>query len=368
VWVAFILGILLQFFVWTGAPDIMAFLSPNTQVAGLAVAYLRARSWGIPAALIMMVGIGAARGHKEMEGPFVGSAAYGVVLGLLDLLFVFGLKAGVDGAGAAAAVAQWVGAAAIMYVLARRGEFNGADLRSLPGIAAVVPYAAMAPSLALNSMAALAPMVMATSITTGLGPDQLAAHTVLRQLSAFWLQAFLAFNATAHSLVASALGSAQRSMGMDKAAAGLERICQLAVAMSVPLALILFGARAGLPAIFTADAAVVADVSAVLPLLLLTMVSRSTAMLQSANKQLFCFCFGMCTYDHSFVLIDHVSALPLLFCSPWMPWARLWKVASWEPPTRGGSPCAHLHPACSPWGRYRRRQAGKAAWRWCGSV
>lgn len=272
-WVAFILGIGLQFVVWAEAPSIMAALSSNNQVGGLAVDYLRARSFGIPAALIMMVAIGAARGHNEMNAPFIGSLVYGVVLGVLDVVFVFGLGAGVEGAGAAAAAAQWVGAAAIIGVLARRGELDIKDLRPSPSAitSAFAPYLRMAPSLALNSLAALAPMLVATSLATGLGADGLAAHTVLRQLSAFWLQAFLAFNATAHAMVASALGSSLRSNGMDRAAAVLERICQLAVALSVPLAVVLYIVRAPLPGIFTADSAVTSEVSAVLPLLLFSM-------------------------------------------------------------------------------------------------
>lgn len=53
-----------------------AVMSSDVTVASLAVLYLRGRSWGIPAALVMMVGIGASRGVKDMNTPLMGSLAY----------------------------------------------------------------------------------------------------------------------------------------------------------------------------------------------------------------------------------------------------------------------------------------------------
>lgn len=267
-WVAVFLGVILQAAVWMMAPHLLNALSSDAEVATLASAYLRGRSWGIPAALVMMVGAGAARGHKDMAAPLIGSAAYGVALVIFDIAFVFGAGAGVDGAGAAAAVSQWIGAAALIGWLVRRQEFNLEDLRKLPDINAVKPYLQMGPSLAVNNVAALAPMLAATSLATSLGPDSLAAHTVLRQLSGFWLQGFLAFNATAHSMVASALGDVRRRAGMDRASGALERICQLAVALSLPTAFLLLILRTALPQIFTSESAVIEEVTLILPFLL----------------------------------------------------------------------------------------------------
>jgi putative MATE family efflux protein len=267
-WVAAFLGITLQAVVWMIAPHLLNALSSDAEVAALATAYLRGRSWGIPAALVMMVAIGAARGHKDMAAPLLGSAAYGVAVVVLDIAFVFGAGAGVDGAGAAASISQWIGAAALIWWLVREGEFNLNDLRNLPSADAARPYFHMGPSLAVNSIAALAPMLAATSLATSLGPDVLAAHTVLRQLSGFWLQGFLAFNATAHSLVASALGDVRRRTGMDRASEALERICQLAVASSIPSVFLLLTLRTVLPQLFTSESTVIEEVTLVLPFLL----------------------------------------------------------------------------------------------------
>jgi Na+-driven multidrug efflux pump len=223
----------------------------------------------------MMVSIGAARGHKDMVSPFLGSAAYGVSLAVLDLLFVFGLDWGVQGAGYAASISQWVGAITIMYALERKGQLSLGDLKELPRLKDAAPYISMAPSLALSSVAALAPLLASSSIATSLGPDQLAAHTVLRQISSFWQQMFMAFNATAHSMIASSLSMTNKRKGMDGAARIMERICHLGIATSIPLSILLYSISPSLPAVFTENKLVNADVLVVLPVLLALMVCFS---------------------------------------------------------------------------------------------
>jgi putative MATE family efflux protein len=270
-WVAFITGILLQAVVASLARPVIYSMSSDANVAALATDYLLARSWAIAPALIMMVAIGAARGHREMRAPLVGSLAYGVALAFFDPIFVFVLGQGVTGAGWGATFSQFIAAAAIIAVLVQRGEFDVKDMLNPPRLGGALPYFRMTPSLALNSVAALAPGLLATSLATTLGPQHLAAHTVLRQLTGFYLQAFLAFNVTAHSMIASNLGSSQRSIGMTRAAEVLERICQLAVVMSLPLGFALFATRGWLPWVFTSDSEVASEVANVLPYLLLYM-------------------------------------------------------------------------------------------------
>lgn len=265
--IALVTGILLQVAVMMASPHVMGFLSSDGTIAKLADEYLEARAWGIPGALVMMVGIGAARGHKDMTAPFLGSAAYGVSLAVFDTLLVLGLRTGVQGAGYSASISQWIGACTVMYMLYKSDRFSVGDLVDVPETSDLLPYVSMAPSLALGSAAALAPMLVSSSIVTNLGPDQLASHTILRQISTFWIQMFMAYNATAHSMVASLL-STRTMRGMSSAAESMERICQLALVTSVPLSITLYICRSFLPVIFTDNTIVNAGVESVLPMLL----------------------------------------------------------------------------------------------------
>ncbi|PSC72302.1 MATE family efflux transporter [Micractinium conductrix] len=268
-WIALLTGAALQALVWAKAPDVIAYLAGgDAGVADGALLYLRSRSFGLPAALAMMVAIGAARGIKDMRIPLLGSLSYLVALVAADSFLLYGPPAlGIEGAGLGASIAQWVGAATVCGLLARKQVFDLRDMAALPSAADVRPYAAMTGSLAVNNLSALLPTLVATSVATGLGVTHLGAHTILRQLMGFWLQLFIAFQATAHSLIASSISRAREG----RAAEVLARIAQLAVAASLPLAVALFAARGSLPGLFTDDSLVAAEVAEVLPLLLVIM-------------------------------------------------------------------------------------------------
>jgi putative MATE family efflux protein len=265
-WVAAIAGAPLGFALWAGAPHAVAALAGDPALAAQAVLYLRARAWGSPAALASMAAVGAARGHGF--SPVSGALAYLIALAALDAALIGGLGMGAEGAGWAGAASQYAGASALVWSLARRGALELGDLRRPPPLrAAAAPFLAVAPELALNSAAALAPTLAATAAATALGPTALAAHTVLRQISAFWGAALQAWSAAAIAMTATNLGAGRA--GAAPAAAALARAAQLAVALAAPAAAALYLARAALPRAFTSDAAVVAQVEAILPALLL---------------------------------------------------------------------------------------------------
>lgn len=94
-------------------------MASDVTVASFAVLYLRARSWGITPALIMMVGTGACRGQKDMHTPLMGSLAYLVALVGFDLFLIFGRGMGMAGAGYAAAISQWLAAAVMLGLMVR---------------------------------------------------------------------------------------------------------------------------------------------------------------------------------------------------------------------------------------------------------
>lgn len=122
------------------------------------------------------------------------------------------------------------------------------------------------------------------------------------------MQTFLGFNATAHSMVATALGNRRSKEGAEI----LVRICELAVALSLPLMTVLFITRSTLPGLFTSDMAVVTEVAHVLPFLLLCMV------------RFFLVC-GVAL--NNVVVLEHINSkfyeMALFLCSHWMLWAYL---------------------------------------------
>jgi Na+-driven multidrug efflux pump len=244
-------------------------ITSDPKVAMEATTYIQWRLLGFAPALVMMVGIGACRGLRDMNTPLLGSLAYLISLTILDAVLVPGLGFAVRGAGAAAALAQVVGATVIAGRLWARGAFFPRDLLQVPDLVkATAPFVDMATSISIANIAGLGPFLVATNLASGLGPVSLAAHSLLRQLSMLWVQIFMAFGASAHSLVAAFLGAGR----VPKAAAALGRIVHLAAASSIPLALTMYFARGSLPMLLAGDASVAAQVAGVLPYLLILMV------------------------------------------------------------------------------------------------
>ncbi len=268
---AVLVGVFLQLAIVELSPALMhAIASSDPTIATLSNTYVHSRAYAAVPALVMMVGCGASRGHRDMWTPLLGSVAYGVSLAVFDVCLVWQCHMGLEGAGYAAAISQWIGAATVLLSLRGNGTLRLEDFisaKAIPNASFVAPYVRMAGPLALSSTAALAPVLLSGSMATRLGPDQLAAHTVLRQISTFWIQLFMAFNATAHSLVASALGK-RTIQGVLEGARVVERTAYVAVAVSLPLAAGLYVLRAWLPLPFTDSSVVLNDVVEVLPLLL----------------------------------------------------------------------------------------------------
>ena len=71
--------------------------------------------------------------------PLLSSLLANVVNFTLDIVLMFGLGWGVAGAAAATAASQYVGIAAMLFLLARRGYFDPADLRHVPSLRDVAP-------------------------------------------------------------------------------------------------------------------------------------------------------------------------------------------------------------------------------------
>ena len=61
-------------------------------------------------------------------------------------------------------------------------------------------------SLSLRNVSSMVVILTATSMVTGLGAITMAAHEILRQVWIISIQAFMALDITAQSLVASYLG------------------------------------------------------------------------------------------------------------------------------------------------------------------
>ncbi|KAL3150527.1 hypothetical protein ABBQ32_000344 [Trebouxia sp. C0010 RCD-2024] len=243
------------------------------EVAEMAVTYLRCRSIAAPVSLAMFVATGSFRGFKDTKTPLIAAVASNFVNLGLDCFLMFVLGWGVAGAGLATSVSQYASFGVMYYLMLKKGILRQQDMATVPGLAQVLPILQSGLSLSLRNVSSMVVILTATSMVTGLGAITMAAHEILRQVWILSIQAFMALDITAQSLVASYLGQRNRK----RARGVLLRILQIGAAVGLTVGVVAFAARTAVPAIFTQDVFVCAEVQRVLPMVALFMPMDASA-------------------------------------------------------------------------------------------
>ncbi|KAI7846376.1 hypothetical protein COHA_000087 [Chlorella ohadii] len=266
-WLASVIGLCMFGLLYNFCPAIFAAMGAKPEVVVHAVAYMRMRCLASPAILMYYVLSGTFRGFKDTKTPLAAGIFSNVLhLGLL-VTFVFGAGWGVAGAGLATSLSHWVALAFLLTNVLGRGYVKPADLARPPAWSEVAPMLRSGFFLSTRSLLAMGMLMWATRLIAGFGAVGLAAHEVLRQIWVFSNQFFTSMDIATQSLVASNLGKDDRR----SAAAVFRRTLTLAVSAGVVICCLLLASRTSLPAVFTPDAAVIREVSMVLPLIALFM-------------------------------------------------------------------------------------------------
>ena len=105
-WLALAIGIVVALICVAAAAPIMSLLGGGSQAADLAARYLRLAAPGIPCALIALAGQGYLRGVDRLKLPLVILVVANLVNIVLELVLVYGLDLGLDGAALGTVAAQ----------------------------------------------------------------------------------------------------------------------------------------------------------------------------------------------------------------------------------------------------------------------
>ncbi|MEZ0074554.1 MATE family efflux transporter [Planotetraspora sp. GP83] len=257
-WLAAVIGVAIGVAGWPLAPFIVHLFGATGELATLAVTYLRVSLLGTPAMLVVLAGTGVLRGLQDTRTPLAVSVGSFVLNGLLNLWFVLGLGWGIAGSAWGTVAAQTLSAAVYLTLVVRAARRHGAALRpDLPGV-----RAAGTAGLALVIRTACLQIVLlvATSIATRMGEDQIEAHTIAARI---WT--FLAFALDAIAIAGQAITG--RTLGAGDAAAtraATKRMVMWGIVCGVLFGAVVLLARPLIPRLFDADAAVTAQLMAVL--------------------------------------------------------------------------------------------------------
>lgn len=205
-WLALLLGLGAALVLGVGAPRLVEAMGAGGEVAGAAVAYLRASAPGLPGMLVVFAATGVLRGLLDTRTPFVvacSGAGLNVVLNAV-LLYVVGM--GIAGSGAGTAVAQTTMAVALAAPVVRAARAAGVPVR--PGRAGMGGSLREGVPLLVRTVSLRVAILATVWAATALGPVPLAAHQVAFTLWSFAAFALDALAVAAQALVGTALGQA----------------------------------------------------------------------------------------------------------------------------------------------------------------
>lgn len=236
--------------IWAG--PLVRLIGADGDVAVNAEVYLRLSAPGIPALLLALAGTGYLRGLQDTRTPLAVAVGTSVLNLVLEIWLIYGLGLGIGASAVATVVAQWVGAAVYLAVVARavrrHGVRLGPDRRSLARLARA------GRDLVIRTAALRGALMISVVVATEIGEADLGAFQVAFQI---WNLLALVLDAIAiagQSLVAKALGGGDAA----GARAMARRMIEWSIVTGIALGTIVVALRTAVPHVFSDDAAVVA--------------------------------------------------------------------------------------------------------------
>jgi len=273
---ALALGIVVVVVLQVLAVPVLRVMGAEGVLLGPAETYLRIRIFAGPALLLITAANGAFRGFQDTRTPLIVTLGVALVNLILDPLFIFGFGWGLAGAAWATLIAQWLGAAAFVFLVYGRLRRTWQVPLRLPTPGELTPFLRVGWALLLRTFALISSLTLATAIATRVGVVEVAAHQVAAQLWLFLSLVVDALAIAAQALVARFVGEGRPG----EARAVADRLLFMGAVVGVGLGVGFWILRPWLATAFSDDAAVVAMVLAIFPFV---------ALMQPLNAVVFVF-------------------------------------------------------------------------------
>ncbi|TYB56339.1 MATE family efflux transporter [Nonomuraea sp. PA05] len=247
IWLALALGVAVIVACWPLAPAIVELFGAVGPQAAQAVTYLRISLIGAPGMLVVLAGTGVLRGLQDTVTPLVVAVGSFALNAALNAWFVLGLGWGIAGSAWGTVLAQTLGAAVYLVVVARAAVRLGAPLT--PSVAGVKQAGTVGFALFIRTLCMRVVILAATVIATRMGEAELAAYALATQV---WTLLALALDAIAiagQAITGRSLGAGD----VEATQAATKRMVWWGIWSGVVLGLLVLAARPLLPGLFDAD-------------------------------------------------------------------------------------------------------------------
>ncbi|MET8161657.1 MATE family efflux transporter [Sphaerisporangium sp. NPDC005289] len=257
-WLATAIGLALIVVCWPLSPWIVQWFGAAAEVSGPAVAYLRISLFGVPAMLVVLAGTGILRGLQDTVTPLAVSVGSFALNAVLNAVFVLGFHWGIAGSAWGTVTAQGLGALVYLVVVARAARRHRVSLR--PDLAGVRASGTAGIALIIRTVCLRVVLIAATAVATRMGVAQLAAHAIATQIWSLLAYALDAIAIAGQAITGRTLGAGRS----DHTRAATRTMVVWGVGCGVVLGAATLALRPVIPHLFGADAAVSAELVAVL--------------------------------------------------------------------------------------------------------
>ncbi len=250
---------------WFAVPHALGWMGASAEVRPFATIYLQIRLLSSPFTLGTFVLASFLRGLGDTVTPMIASVIANVSNALLAVVLVFGLaglpRLGVEGAAIATAIAGAIECSycVVIYLCGRRAIQAGSRSWSSPGLWQLRRFLTLGAPIGLSWMFEMVGWTAFAAYAATRAPAELAAHTVLFQVTSFCFMPAAALGVTASTLVGQYLGA--RRPDLASRSAWLSIGIGVGYMTIVGIAIALF--RTPLVRAFNPDPAVVALGSAI---------------------------------------------------------------------------------------------------------
>ncbi|KAA5831074.1 MATE family efflux transporter [Saccharopolyspora hirsuta] len=249
-WLGVAVGIVLLLLAQLVAAPVAELLAGPGPVADAAATWLRIALCGAPLVLITMAGNGWMRGVQDTARPLRYVLVGNGVSAVLCPLFVYPFGWGLEGSAIANLVGQTIAASLFIRALV----VEQVPLKPKPSV--MRAQLGLGRDLVLRTLAFQVCFLSATSVAARTGAEAAAAHQVVWQLWTFLALVLDSLAIAAQSLVGAALGagSAPRAKGIAR------QVTWYGLVFGIVLGVLFAALAVPLPAVFTSDGAVLAEI------------------------------------------------------------------------------------------------------------
>jgi putative MATE family efflux protein len=247
VWLGALVGVALALVLALASEPLVRALGAEGDVATNALVYLRISLLGLPFLLVVLAGTGYLRGVQDTRTPLAVAVLTATLNLVLELVLIYGFGQGIGASALSTVVAQVVGAAIYLAVVARGGR--AADVSLAPHLRTQRRLLVVGRDLVVRTAALRGSLVVLTAVAARIGPASVAAHQVAFEIWSFFAMALDALAIAAQAMVGRLLGAGRA----DDARAAGRRLLVLGVVGGALTTAVVLALSPLLPPVFTSD-------------------------------------------------------------------------------------------------------------------